>query len=173
MIAPYVLHRHRLLWDQPDLFDPSRFLMGAARKILRGAYVAFGVGARMRLGASFAHQEATIALASLVKNFDLRMTPGQSVWPQQGITLRPRDPLLMTARARGQPRVGRAPGGRRERAGAMEIVPSGNPCDRLCCGRVFRAATLDSREEGSRCLRDTGPEVVGSFEPSSLTISLS
>ena len=101
VIAPYVLHRHRLLWDRPDLFDPSRFLMGAARKIERGAFIPFGVGARMCLGASFAHQEATIALASLVKNFELRMTPGQSVWPQQGITLRPRDPLLMTARARG------------------------------------------------------------------------
>ena len=88
VIAPYVLHRHRLLWDQPDLFDPSRFLMGAATKIERGAYIPFGVGPRMCLGASFAHQEATIALASLVKNFELRMTPGQSVWPQQGITLR-------------------------------------------------------------------------------------
>ena len=39
-------------------------------------------------------------LASLVKNFELRMARGQSVWPRQGITLRPRDPLLMTAKAR-------------------------------------------------------------------------
>jgi cytochrome P450 len=53
----------------------------------------------MCLGASFAHQEATIALASLVRDFEFRLAPGQSVWPQQGITLRPRDPLLMTARA--------------------------------------------------------------------------
>ena len=77
MIAPYVLHRHRLLWVQPDLFDPSRFLPGVARKIERGAYIPFGVGARMCLGASFAHQEATIALASLVENFELRMAARQ------------------------------------------------------------------------------------------------
>ena len=100
VIAPYVLHRHRQLWNDPDLFDPSRFLAGAVRKIERGAYMPFGVGARMCLGASFAHQEATLVLASLVKNFELCMAPGQSVWPQQGITLRPRDPLLMTAKAR-------------------------------------------------------------------------
>jgi cytochrome P450 len=100
VVAPYLLHRHRLLWDDPDLFDPSRFLPAASKKIERGAYIPFGTGARMCLGASFAHQEATIVLASLVKAFDLRMIPGQSVWPQQGITLRPRDPLLMTARAR-------------------------------------------------------------------------
>ena len=28
VISPYVLHRHRLLWRDPDLFDPSRFLPG-------------------------------------------------------------------------------------------------------------------------------------------------
>jgi cytochrome P450 len=100
VVSPYLLHRHRLLWDDPDVFNPGRFLPGATRKIERGAYIPFGVGARMCLGASFAHQEATIALASLVRNFDLRMSPGQSVWPQQGITLRPRDPLLMLAEAR-------------------------------------------------------------------------
>ena len=100
VVSPYVVHRHRLLWDHPDLFDPSRFLTGAAKKIERGAYIPFGTGARMCLGASFAHQEATIVLASLVRTFELRLIPGQSVWPQQGITLRPRDPLLMTATAR-------------------------------------------------------------------------
>jgi cytochrome P450 len=100
VVAPYLLHRHRLLWDDPDLFDPSRFLPSATKKIERGAFIPFGTGARMCLGASFAHQEATIVLASLVKNFELRLAPGQTVWPQQGITLRPRDPLLMTARAR-------------------------------------------------------------------------
>jgi cytochrome P450 len=100
VIAPYVLHRHRLLWEDPDVFDPSRFLPGAAKKIERGAYIPFGTGARMCLGASFAHQEAAIVLASLVRNFELRLVPGQSVWPQQGVTLRPRDPLLMSARPR-------------------------------------------------------------------------
>ena len=100
VVSPYVVHRHRLLWDHPDLFDPSRFLASAAKKIERGAYIPFGTGARMCLGASFAHQEATIVLASLVRTFELRLIPGQSVWPQQGITLRPRDPLLMTATAR-------------------------------------------------------------------------
>jgi cytochrome P450 len=102
VIAPYVLHRHRLLWEDPDVFDPSRFLPGAAKKIERGAYIPFGTGARMCLGASFAHQEAAIVLASLVRNFELRLVPGQSVWPQQGVTLRPRDPLLMSATPRRQ-----------------------------------------------------------------------
>jgi hypothetical protein len=41
-----------------------------------------------------------IALASLVRNLELRMAPWQSVWQQHGIVLRQRDPLLITAKAR-------------------------------------------------------------------------
>jgi cytochrome P450 len=100
VISPYVLHRHCLLWDQPDLFDPGRFLAAATRKIERYSYIPFGIGPRTCLGAAFALQEATIVLATLVKSFELRMVPGQSVWPMQGITLRMRDPLRITAKPR-------------------------------------------------------------------------
>jgi cytochrome P450 len=100
VVSPWVLHRHRLLWDDPDLFDPGRFLEGSGRKMERYAYLPFGIGPRMCIGAAFALQEATIVLAMLMRTFTLRMEPGQSVWPLQMITLRPKDPLMMTATAR-------------------------------------------------------------------------
>ena len=100
VISPYVLHRHRLLWDDPDTFDPSRFLPGAPRRINRYAYLPFGIGPRMCIGAGFALHEATLALAAIVRDFTLALAPGQSVWPLQRLTLRPRDPLLMIAKAR-------------------------------------------------------------------------
>jgi cytochrome P450 len=100
VVSPYVLHRHRLLWDDPDVFDPGRFLDRASRKIDRYAYLPFGIGPRMCIGAGFALQEATLALAAIMKNFTLAVAPGQSVWPLQGFTLRPRDPLLMTVKPR-------------------------------------------------------------------------
>jgi cytochrome P450 len=96
-----VLHRHRRLWDEPDIFDPSRFLPNNERKMERYAYLPFGIGPRMCIGAAFALQEATIVLGLLMRSFTLRMEPGQDVWPLQMITLRPRDPLLITATARG------------------------------------------------------------------------
>jgi cytochrome P450 len=98
VISPWVLHRHRLLWNDPDLFDPARFLEGAQRTIERHAYLPFGVGPRMCIGAAFALQEATIALATIMRNFTLRLAPGQSVWPRQTMTLRPRDGLHMAVR---------------------------------------------------------------------------
>ena len=100
VVSPYVLHRHQLLWDDPDLFDPGRFLAGAARRIDRYAYLPFGIGPRMCVGAGFALQEATIVLATIMKNFRLTLVPDQSVWLLQRFTLRPRDPLLMTVKPR-------------------------------------------------------------------------
>jgi cytochrome P450 len=95
VISPYVLHRHRRLWSEPDTFDPSRFLPEARGSIPRFAYLPFGIGPRTCIGSSFALQEATIVLAVLTRNFDLRLSPQADVWPLQRITLRPANGLPM------------------------------------------------------------------------------
>src|SRR5262249_12281026 len=101
----------------PDLFDPRRFLDRAATKVDRYAYLPFGIGPRMCIGAGFALQEATLMLATIMKNFTLALAPGQSVWPLQRFTLRPRDPLLMSVQPREseQARLRPSRAGRRER----------------------------------------------------------
>jgi cytochrome P450 len=100
IIAPYVLHRHRRLWRDPDVFDPARFLPGASPGVQRYTYLPFGVGPRMCIGAGFAVQEATLVLATLMKHFTLEMAPGQSVWPVIDFTMRPRDGLRMVVKRR-------------------------------------------------------------------------
>nr|WP_246754219.1 cytochrome P450 [Bradyrhizobium diazoefficiens] len=101
VIAPYVLHRHRRLWDRPDVFDPARFLPEARSAIPRFAYLPFGVGPRICIGSSFALQEATIVLAVLMRRFDLKLMPNARVWPMQKITLRPAPGLPMLVASRG------------------------------------------------------------------------
>ncbi len=103
VIAPYVLHRHRELWDRPDAFDPSRFLPEARGAIPRFAYLPFGVGPRTCIGASFALQEATIVLATLMRDFEMRLLPHADVQPLQRITLRPAHGLPMTISRRSAP----------------------------------------------------------------------
>jgi hypothetical protein len=44
VISPYVLHRHRLLWNCSDAFDPQGFLGAARAGIDRFAYLPFGTG---------------------------------------------------------------------------------------------------------------------------------
>ena len=103
VISPYVLHRHRSLWDRPDVFDPSRFLGNRRSRIDRFAYLPFGVGPRKCIGSAFALQEATLVLAAIVKNFDFVLCPDHKVWPILRVTLRPANglPMLIRKRASG------------------------------------------------------------------------
>ena len=100
VIAPYVLHRHRRLWERPDHFDPGRFLPGARERIGRYTYLPFGAGPRICIGAAFALQEATLVLSAIMRNFRIALAPGTTVWPLQRLTLRPRGglPMLLTLR---------------------------------------------------------------------------
>ena len=100
VIAPYVLHRHRALWADPDAFDPNRFLDGARERIDRFAYLPFGVGPRICIGATFALQEAAIVVATVMRHFTLALAPGHAVWPVHRVTVRPSGGLPMIVRLR-------------------------------------------------------------------------
>jgi cytochrome P450 len=100
VIAPYILHRHRLLWNHPEDFDPARFLGSARKEIDRFAYLPFGAGPRTCIGATFAMQEATLALATIAHHFRLELAPRHAVWPVLRVTLRPAGGLPVIARPR-------------------------------------------------------------------------
>ncbi|HEX6443423.1 MAG TPA: cytochrome P450, partial [Stellaceae bacterium] len=91
MIAPWLLHRHRKLWAEPDRFDPGRFLPGAPPPN-RFAYLPFGIGPRVCIGAQFALTEATLVLARLVQAFEIRRADEAPVVPVAAITVRPNRP---------------------------------------------------------------------------------
>jgi cytochrome P450 len=94
-IAPYVLHRHRRLWDEPDAFLPERFLPERREAIDRFAYLPFGAGPRVCIGAAFALQEAVVVLASVVKAARFELAEGHEVMPVHRVTLRPSGGLPM------------------------------------------------------------------------------
>jgi cytochrome P450 len=100
VISPYVLHRHRLLWDRPNEFDPRRFVGSARANIDRFAYLPFGAGPRKCIGSTFALQEATLVLAAIVRHFSFNLKPGHAVWPTLQVTLRPANGLPMIIRKR-------------------------------------------------------------------------
>jgi cytochrome P450 len=100
VIAPWVLHRHRRLWRDPDHFDPSRFLGGARAGIDRFAWLPFGAGMRTCIGATFALREATLVLATIMKHFTLEPVQEHRVWPLLRVTLRPAGGLPMTVTPR-------------------------------------------------------------------------
>lgn len=95
MVPIYALGRHQQLWDQPDGFDPDRFKDRKA--IDRYAYLPFGDGPRICIGASFAQQEAVIILATLLSRFRFTPVAGKSPEPVMILTLRPEGGVWLTA----------------------------------------------------------------------------
>lgn len=95
MIPIYALGRSNLLWEAPDAFRPERF---ADRKAIdRYAYLPFGDGPRVCIGASFAMQEAVIILATLLSRFRFTPVPGKVPEPVMIITLRPEGGVWLNA----------------------------------------------------------------------------
>ncbi len=87
MLPFYALHRNHLLWDHPHAFNPDRF--SDPKAIDRYAYLPFGDGPRICIGASFAIQEAVIILATLISRFRFSRVPGKEPKPVLILTLRP------------------------------------------------------------------------------------
>lgn len=87
MLPIYALHRSHALWPDPHRFDPERF--AEPRAIDRFAYLPFGDGPRICIGASFALQEAVIILATLLARFRFSPVPGKVPKPVLILTLRP------------------------------------------------------------------------------------
>ncbi len=83
----YALHRHKMLWAEPDRFDPDRF--ADPRAIPEFGYLPFGDGPRVCIGASFALQEAVIILATLLARLSFRPVVGRDPRPVMILTLRP------------------------------------------------------------------------------------
>jgi len=93
LIAPWLLHRHEKLWRDPNAFDPSRFMTGPPPD--RFAYLPFGVGARVCIGAHFALVEATLALAKMIGAFRVSLLDKEPVMPLGVVTTQPdRSPMF-------------------------------------------------------------------------------
>jgi cytochrome P450 len=98
LIAPWLLHRHEKLWHDPNAFIPARFMPGTPPPD-RFAYLPFGVGARVCVGAHFALVEATLALAKIIGVFRVELLDNEPVLPVGVVTTQPdRSPLFRIAR---------------------------------------------------------------------------
>lgn len=100
LIMPWTLHRHTLYWEKPRAFMPERFLPENRGKLDRFQFLPFGAGPRICIGATFALQEAVIALAVLMQKFRFDVTPQTRAWPVQRLTTQPQGGLHLKVSAR-------------------------------------------------------------------------
>jgi cytochrome P450 len=93
MISPWTIHRHADLWPNPHAFDPDRFLGEREGETVNGAYLPFGLGPRVCVGAAFAQAEATLILAELWRRFDFSVEQADAVRPIARLTTRPAEQI--------------------------------------------------------------------------------
>ncbi|MFF1613803.1 cytochrome P450 [Amycolatopsis sp. NPDC058278] len=79
MFSPYSLHFDPRFHEDPERFDPDRWLPERAARIPKGAYVPFGAGGRQCIGQAFAHTEITLVAASVLAGWELFPVPGVPV----------------------------------------------------------------------------------------------
>jgi cytochrome P450 len=86
------------VWEEPDRFDPDRFI--AERETLRhkSAWIPFGVGPRVCIGNHFALMEGPIVLATLMRNARFEVDPSRTVEAETFATLRPKGGVPATVR---------------------------------------------------------------------------
>jgi len=100
MVAPWTLQRHEKLWKDAAVFDPDRWTPERAGDIPKDAYIPFGLGPRICVGAAFAGVEAALILARLLRRYDIDIEQAGAVRPVARLTTRPADPIHAVFRRR-------------------------------------------------------------------------
>ncbi len=95
LTTPYLTHRHPDFWENPEKFDPDRFLSERFSKLPKYAYFPFGGGPRLCIGNNFAMMEAVLILATIAQRYQLKLIPDQKIEVEVAITLRPKYGIKM------------------------------------------------------------------------------
>lgn len=100
LLCPWVLHHNPRVWEDPERFDPDRFLPEAEAARHKTAWAPFSAGPRVCIGNHFSMMEAQLVLALLLQR--VRFEALEHPEPDPSATLRPKGtlPMRVTLRAR-------------------------------------------------------------------------
>ncbi|MEM7763012.1 MAG: cytochrome P450 [Pseudomonadota bacterium] len=104
MLSPWTAHRNRDLWRDANQFDPLRFHGDNEQEADKGAFMSFGLGPRICVGAAFATIESALIIAELVRRFDFDIEDAEQVRPVARLTTRPAQEIRCRVRRRSDPR---------------------------------------------------------------------
>ncbi|WP_040833974.1 cytochrome P450 [Nocardia brevicatena] len=87
-LSPYLIHRQADLYDEPDRFDPDRWLPERTAPP-PGALLPFGGGARKCIGEAFGMTEVVLALVIIASRWRLQVVPEKRMRPPLSVSLVP------------------------------------------------------------------------------------
>jgi cytochrome P450 len=76
LLSPYLTHRHRDFWDNPEAFDPDRFLPERSKERPRHAYFPFGGGPRLCIAGDMATMEVLLIMVMIAQRYRLHLVSG-------------------------------------------------------------------------------------------------
>ncbi|XP_031673093.1 cytochrome P450 2U1-like [Oncorhynchus kisutch] len=86
------VHRDPTVWEEPDDFNPSRFLDDQGNLLRKECFIPFGIGRRVCMGEQLAKMELFLMFTSLLQAFSFRLPEGLAPPPMHGrfgLTLAP------------------------------------------------------------------------------------
>lgn len=98
ILSTWAAHRHPDFWDDPDTFDPDRFLPERIEKVPRHAFMPFSLGQRKCIGDRFATMEAKLLLATVVQGVHMSLKDNHPIEMEANVTLRSKHGMPMVLR---------------------------------------------------------------------------
>ncbi|XP_055060509.2 cytochrome P450 2U1 [Misgurnus anguillicaudatus] len=86
------VHRDPTVWENPDDFNPARFLDEQGMLLRKECFIPFGIGRRVCMGEQLAKMELFLMFTSLMQAFTFRLPDGKPPPPMHGrfgLTLAP------------------------------------------------------------------------------------
>jgi cytochrome P450 len=92
----YGAHHSAQFWENPESFDPQRFNKENEKARRPFTYLPFGAGPRGCIGGNYATLQILMILSVLVRKYDLRLAPDQTIEARPMVILRPKHGIRMT-----------------------------------------------------------------------------
>lgn len=89
MLSPYLMHRNRKYYTNPEAFRPERFLNGEMERQHKFIYFPFAAGPRRCIGEKFAWQEILSVASVICQKVRFELAPGQKVEPIARVAVKP------------------------------------------------------------------------------------
>jgi cytochrome P450 len=83
-------------WPRPETFDADRFVKGNDKLRAPFTYLPFGGGPRGCIGGNYAMLQILMIMSELLRKYDFRIEPGQTIVARPMVILRPRHGIRMT-----------------------------------------------------------------------------
>jgi enediyne biosynthesis protein E7 len=95
-VSPFVTHKLPEFWEQPDVFDPERFLASRRTRLHRYAYFPFGGGPHQCVGRHFFQLKALVIVATILSRYRPTLDGSGIPRPAVAASLRPGRRIEMT-----------------------------------------------------------------------------